>query len=176
MIVRVRAWNAARGTRAVEHAAQRFDADAFERPLGTSPALRPLRPPELYRQRLAGYPSSADHWFTFHQDARSTQPVAAVLVRGAPDRTAMLYSLSREPSLPLSAIVPSLITALRRAGYHRLSVPTLMGTHLAEELKRAGFIPREESRSLMACAVTELGAAVLRDTAAWEITELDCDS
>ncbi|MDQ3995529.1 MAG: hypothetical protein M3303_00760 [Gemmatimonadota bacterium] len=171
--VRVRAWN--HGARAVEYTAQHFNPDAFERPAGASPALRAFRPPDLYRQRLAGYPSSTDHWFTFHENARSTQPSAAVLVRGSLDRTATLYSLSREPSLRLFAIVPSLTAALRRAGYRRLSVSTLAGTHFAEELTRAGFIPREDSDPIMVCAVTELGADALRAAATWEITELDCD-
>jgi hypothetical protein len=172
-MVRVRAWNTS--AEAVEHAAQHFDADAFERPAGASPALRPFRPPELYRQCLADYPSSADYWFTLHENTCSIQPSAAVLVRGASGRIATLYSLSREPSLPLSAIVPALAAALRTAGYRRLSVSTLAGTHFARELTRAGFIPRSDRMPMLALALTEFGADALRSMSIWEITALDCD-
>jgi hypothetical protein len=172
-MVRVRAWN--HSAAVVEHAATDFNADPFEQPTGASPALRPYRPPELYRQRLESYPASTDHWFTIHENARPNRSSAAALVRGSSDRTATMYSLSREPSLSLSAIVPALTTALQRAGYRRLFVSTLSGTHFAEELKRAGFIPREDLDPIMACAVTELGADTLRAAATWEITELDCD-
>jgi len=172
-MLRVRSWHTS--AEAVEHAAQRFDAGAFERPTGASPALRPFRPLELYRQCLAGYPSGADRWFTFHENARTTPASAAVLVRGGSDGTATLYSVSREPSLPLSAIVPELAAALRRAGYRRLAVSTLAGTRFAEELKRAGFIPRSDRAPMMACALTDLGADALRAGATWEITGLDGD-
>jgi hypothetical protein len=173
MVVRIRSWNTR--VQVVEHPAQGFDTGPFERPAGTAPAVRPFRPPALYRQLLAGYPSSADHWFTFHQGARTTQPRAAVLVRGGADRVATLYSVSREPSLPLSAIVPALAGALRRAGYRRLSVWTLAGTHLAEELTRVGFVQRADQLPLMAYPVTELGADAFRSMKTWEITALDCD-
>jgi hypothetical protein len=172
-MARIRAWNTS--AHAVEHPAQRFDASAFERPPGVAPALRPIRPSELYRECLAGYPSSADHWFTFHRVARTTQPSAAVLVRGGADRVATLFSFSREPSLPVSAIVPALAAALRRAGYRRLSVPTLTETHFARELTRAGFVPRPDRLPMLAYAVTELGAEALRSVASWEITGIDGD-
>jgi hypothetical protein len=172
-MARIRAWN---GTaKAVEHPAQQFDAGAFERPAGASPGLRPFRPPELFPQCLAGYPSSADHWFTFHQRSRTSQPSAAVLVRGGAERTATLFSLSREPSLALSAIIPALAAALRRVGYHRLSVSTLVGTRFAEELTRVGFVQRADQLPMMAYAVTELGAEALSAIDTWEITALDCD-
>jgi hypothetical protein len=96
-------------------------------------------------------------------------------VRGGADRIATLFSLSREPSLPLSAIVPGLTGALRRAGYRRLSVSTLAGTQFAKELKRAGFVPRADRSPMLAYALTELGGDALRSIANWEITRLDCD-
>ena len=172
-MLRVRAWSTA--ATAVEHPAERFDAGAFERPPGATPALRPLRPAELYRQCLAGYPSSADHWFTFHRGSRITQPSAAVLVRGGGDRVATLLSLSREPSLPVSAIIPGLAAALRRTGYRRLWVYTLTGTQFARELTRAGFVARPDHLPMLTYAVTELGAEALRSVATWEVTGLDCD-
>jgi hypothetical protein len=137
--------------------------------------VRPFRPPELYRQCLAGYPSSADRWLTFHRGARATQPAAAALVRGRSDRTATLYSLSRDPALPLSAILPALTAALRRAGYRRLSVSTLAGTPFAKELTGAGFIPRADRFPLLAFPLTEFGTEAVRSVATWEITALDCD-
>jgi hypothetical protein len=172
-MLRIRSWRTS--ARAVEHTAQRFDAGAFERPMGAVPTLRPIRPSELYPQCLAGYPSDADHWFTFHRGARTAPPSAAALVRGGADRVATLFSLSREPSLPVYAIVPSLAAALRRAGYHRLWVSTLTGTRFARELTRAGFIRRPDSLPMLAYALTELGASALRSIASWEITRLDCD-
>jgi hypothetical protein len=172
-MVRVRAWNTS--AKAVEYSAQDFDDGAVERPAGTALTVRPFHPPELYRECLAGYPSSVDHWFTFHREARTAQPHAAVLVRGGADRVATLFSLSREPSFPLSAIVPALAEALRRAGYRRLSVSTLIGTQFAQELTRAGFVPRPDRLPMLACTTTELGADAIRSLATWEITALDCD-
>jgi hypothetical protein len=172
-MVRIRAWNvdAAR----VEHAAQHFDATPFERPARTGPGLRPFRSPELFLQCLAGYPGSMDHWLTFQRGSRAAQPCAAAFVRGGADGVATLFSLSREPSVPLSAITPALAAALRRAGYHRLSVSTLIRTDFAKELTRAGFVQRADRVPMMVYPVTELGAEALRSMEAWEITALDCD-
>jgi hypothetical protein len=172
-IARIRAGNAA--AEAVEHAAPRFDAGAFEQPFGAAPTVRPVRPAELYPQCLAGYPSSADHWFTFHRGVPATPPSAAALVRGGADRVATLFSLSREPSLPVYAIVPALVAALRRAGCRRLSVSTLTGTHFARGLTRAGFVRRPDSLPMLAFPLTEPGTSALRSIASWEITRLDCD-
>jgi hypothetical protein len=172
-MMRIRAWNV--GTTAVEHAAQRFDADAFERPPNASPGVRPFRPPELFSQCLAGYPGSADQWFTFHRGPRTSQPSAAVLVRGGADRTTTLFSLSREPSLALSTIIPALAAALRRAGYHRLSLSTLAESQFAKELTGVGFIQRADHWPMMVYPVSELGADALRSVETWEITALDCD-
>ncbi|MFN2564617.1 MAG: hypothetical protein ABR499_06335, partial [Gemmatimonadaceae bacterium] len=172
-MVRLRAWN--QSAEAVEHDAQRFDTRPFEQPADVATGLRPFRPSLLYSQRLAGYPRNTDHWFTFHSNGRPKQPSAAALVRGRPDGTATLYSLSREPSLPLSAVVPPLGAALRRAGYRRLFVVTLAGTHFARELERAGFVRREDSGPVMVCALTEAGADAIGAAATWEITQLDVD-
>jgi hypothetical protein len=172
-IVRIRNWS--RAAEVVEHAAHGFDASAFERPAGETPFLRPFRPQELYRQCLADYPSNADYWFTFHLRRNASSPCAAVLVRGRSDRVATLMSLRREPSVPLSVIVPALAAALRRSGYRRLWVVTLSQTPLARQLMRVGFIPRHENRSVVACALTDLGTDTLGSAASWEITDLDCD-
>jgi hypothetical protein len=173
MIVRIRSRNGR--VEAVEHAAHAFDARVFEQPVGAAPGLRPFRPPELYRQVLSGYPTSADRWFTFHRGGRSTRPFAAVSVRAGADRVATLLSLAREPSTPLSAIVPGLGDLLRRAGQQRLSLSTLTGTRFADELTRAGFLQRPDSEGMLGYAVTESGADALRSIASWEITGLDGD-
>jgi hypothetical protein len=173
MVVRLVAWTGRLG--AVRHEASGFDADAFEHPEGNAPCLRPFRPHALYHQRLAGYPSRTDYWFTFRADARSDHAIAAAFVRGSPDRTAKLLTIARPPDLSLTALVPALATALRRLGYSRLWILTLTGTHLAHELSCAGFVPRHENTPLIAFGLTELGDRVMRSSSTWEITELDCD-
>lgn len=171
-MVRIRFGNGS--ARAVEHSASRFDAAAFDRSMGQTSVLRPIHPPELFRESLVGYPSGTDHWVTFHESASSTHATAAVLVRGGPDRIATLFSLSRQSSMPMSAIVAALAAALRRAGYSKLSLVTMEGTKFARELTRAGFVPRQDTSPLLACAVTDAGEEAVR-CGAWEITALDCD-
>lgn len=160
---------------AVAHAAHRYDADVLERPAGSAPSVRPFRPVALYRQRLPGYPSTSDCWFTLHRHSASAPSSAAALVRGSDDGVARLVSVSRDPSLSMSAIIPPIARALRRAGSTRLSVSTLEETHFARELKRAGFVPREDRFPVVALALTEPGVSALRAAANWEITDLDCD-
>ena len=160
---------------AVAHEAHRYDADVLERPSGSAPAMRPFRPVALYRQRLPGYPSTSDYWFTLHRRSAATPSSAAALVRQSDDGVAKLISVSRDPSLPMSAIIPPIARALRRAGSTRFWIATLADTHFAGELKRAGFVPREDSGPVMALALTEPGAAALRAASTWEITDLDCD-
>jgi hypothetical protein len=173
LMMRVRAGNGA--SRVVEHPPRRFDWSSLERPAGASSGLHSCHSKELFAECLAGYPSSADRWFTFHKGNGATPPAAAAMVRGGADRVATLFSLSRESSLPLSGMMPSFAGALHRAGYHRLSVSTLTGTQFARELTQAGFVQRADSLPMMVCPVTELGADVLRAIDEWEITELDCD-
>ena len=160
-----------------EHAAREFDvsASAVQRPLDDGPFLYPLRAPDLYRQRMADYPSDVDHWFTFRRRGDSSHPVAAVLVRGFPDRFAMVVSLSRDPSVQLSAIIAPLATALRRRGYGRLWLMTMSRTALALDLMHAGFIRRPEGRPVIARALTSLGEDALAAVARWELTDLDYD-
>jgi hypothetical protein len=160
---------------AVAHDAHRYDSDVLERPSGSAPAVRPFRPVALYRQRLPGYPSTSDCWFTLHRRSAATPSSAAALVRKTDDGVAKLISVSRDPSLPMSAIIPAIAGALRRAGSTRLWIATLAETHFAGELKRAGFVSREDSGPVMALALTESGAAALRAASTWEITDLDCD-
>jgi hypothetical protein len=172
-IVRLRApW---RRVDAVAHAAHRYDADAVERPAGSAPAVRPFRPVALYRQRLPGYPSASDSWFTLHRRRASAPSSAAALVRASDDGVARLMSVSRDPSMSMSEIIPPIARALRRAGSMRLTISTLEETHFARELQRAGFVSREDGSPVLALALTEPGASALRAASTWEITDLDCD-
>jgi hypothetical protein len=173
LVLRLGAWRRRLGVK--RHEASSFDADAFERPIGTASGLRPFRPSALYHQRLPGYPSSADYWFTFHSNRGSAPASAAVFVRGSADGTARLLTVSRPPDLPITAIVPALAKALRRLGYSRLWIFTLTGTHFAHELIRAGFVPRNDKAPFIALALTEVGSQALGSFATSEITELDCD-
>jgi hypothetical protein len=173
LAVRVRSWP----SRAcmVEHAPQHVDVGAFVQLANASAALRPVRSSEQYGQCLAGYPSSADHWFTFHRGTDGAPPSAAVFVRGGADGFAILHSVARVPSLPLTAIIPTLTGALRRRGYRRLVVSTIAQTPFARELTRAGFVPRVDRGTVLGCALTEAGADALRSVATWEVTGFDCE-
>ena len=126
------------------HAAQGFNANELERPVGQASVLRPFRPPTLYRERLPAYPGPTDYWFSFHENSRSAQPSAAVLVRGHPDRTAQWVSLTRDPSVPVSALVPPLAARLRKDGYHQLWMCTLSEAQFAREMQAAGFFLRHK--------------------------------
>lgn len=161
---------------AVQHPAERFDSQAFERPVGFAGALQPFRPPELLHQRLAGYPTARDVWFTLHRNSRSSEPSAAILVRGFEDGIAKVISLSREPSTSVSSVIPPVASALRKAGYKRLWASAMLETQLASAWRRAGFIRRHDAFPILACAVTELGTDALRTAAAnWDLMDLDCD-
>jgi hypothetical protein len=160
---------------AMEHPADRFDLAPFVRPLGESSALRPFRPPEAFQQRLPGYPSAADRWFTFHRGGSATPAVAALLVRRIEDRVAHIVSITSEPSIPPTALIPPLTRALRDAGFERAWLWTTVDSSLGRELKRAGFIPRNNTNPLLGKALTPAGEEVVRCSQKWEITDLDCD-
>jgi hypothetical protein len=160
---------------AVAHPADRYRADALERPAVSAAVVRPFRPVALYRQRLPGYPSTSDRWFTLHRRSAATPSSAAALVRVSDDGVARLISVSRDPSLSMSAIIPPIARALRRTGSTRLWISTLEETHFAGELKRAGFVQRDDSCPVVALALTEPGATAMRAASTWEITDLDCD-
>jgi hypothetical protein len=160
---------------AVAHAADRYDADALERPTGPAPTVRPFRPIALYRQRLAGYPTASDCWFTLHRRNAATPSSAAVLVRTSADGVARMMSVSRDPSMSMSEIIPPIARALRNDGSTRLWVSTLEESRFAAELARAGFVKRQDSYPVVALALTEAGATALRTMSNWEITDLDCD-
>jgi hypothetical protein len=169
-----------RGVELSEASATEFDPDEFTGRLEQGPAFRPVRPTALYRQRLAGYPAARDVWFIAHTRSQAARLAATLFVRGDLQRSAQLLSLARDPSVRLGTILPNVVDALRRQGYHRLWLLTLAGTHLAREITRAGFIPRRDGQGdggipVMARALTVAGTEAVRAASIWEITDLDCD-
>jgi hypothetical protein len=144
--------------------------------LGDSPALRPYHDRGRYTGRIPGYPTPSDWWFTAQANGDASVPVAGLLVRGPePSGVATVYAIRRDPRVPLTSLVPPLIAALRSRGCTRLDVSTLAESRFATELRRAGFVPRSDTRPLLAAALTQPGEAVVRAARQWEITALDCD-
>lgn len=163
------------GITTIEHPADGFDVAAVARPMGESPALRPFRPVEAFQQRLPGYPSATDRWFTFHRGNSAAPAVAALFVRRLENRVAHIVSVTSEPSIPPSALIPPLAHALRDANFERAWLWTTVDSNLARELKRAGFVPRNNTTALLGKALTPAGEAVVKCRQKWEITDLDCD-
>jgi hypothetical protein len=137
--------------------------------------LRPFRPVEAFQQRLPGYPSATDRWFTFHRGNSAAPAVAALFVRRLENRVAHIVSVTSEPSIPPSALIPPLAQALRDADFERAWLWTTVDSNLARELKRAGFVPRNNTTALLGKGLTPAGEAVVKCRQKWEITDLDCD-
>jgi hypothetical protein len=57
----------------------------------------------------------------------------------------------------------------------RLQIVTLAESAFAAELRRAGFVRRQNFGPLLAAPLTPTGDAVLDAVQQWEITDLDCD-
>jgi hypothetical protein len=165
-------------TLAVErHGAASFDGAACEHPPGRSGCLRPVHPTSLYAIRMQGYPAPTDHWFTFHpQGGDTARVVAAALVRGPEEpRVFRVCSLWRPPEVPLGAMTRPLTRELRDMGCSRIQMWTLVGSPLAREMRRVGFLPRAERHQVLALPLTPLGEEAVRAAPRWEITDLDCD-
>ncbi len=165
------------GMAAVAHAAQGFPLDTVTAPHLPPPAVAAYHDAALYTSRLAGYPSSEDWWLTLRAwDGDADSRVAALLIRG-PDAsgTATLKTLRRAPGVDPAAPFPSLIAHLRRRGCTRLQLSTIAESAFGRALRRAGFIPREDTVPIVARALTPLGEACLRAAEHWEITDLECD-
>ncbi len=88
---------------------------------------------------------------------------------------ATLKAWRRAPGVDPAAPLPSLIAQLRRRGCARLQVSTIAGSAFGRALRRAGFIPRDDTVPLLARALTPAGAACVAAVDAWEITDLECD-
>ena len=144
-------------------------------PLRDSPRVATHHDQALYPSRLPGYPADEDWWMTGHTGA-TTRPEGALLIRG-PDASglAVLHAIRLSPLLPLPALMPGLITELRRRGCERLQVSTVAESDLAATLQRCGFLARAETVPLFALPLTPLGERCVHSVKDWEITNLDCD-
>ena len=165
------------GMAAVAHPAQQFPLGSVAAPRLTPPTVAAYHDAALYTSRLAGYPSPLDWWLTLHApDVPADAPAAALLIRG-PDASgrATLKAWRRAPGVDPAAPLPSLIAQLRRRGCARLQVSTIAGSAFGRALRRAGFIPRDDTVPLLARALTPAGAACVAAVDAWEITDLECD-
>ena len=161
------------GATLVPRAASEFSAVEFASPPGDSPRLRPYHNAAQYLARLEGYPAAGDWWFTLKENGAGA---AGLLVRG-PDSSGLadLYAVRRDPRLPLARLISGLAVAVRANRCTRLQVWTLAESLFATEVRRSGFVPRQEAAPLVATALTPSGQAVLHAAHLWEITSLDCD-
>ena len=172
---RVVTWSR-RGAALVVRPAAEFSTVDLEAPSGDSPRLRPYHPSARYAMRMEGYPGASDWWFTVPRNGDPGAPGTGLLVRG-PDSSgvAVLQAVRRDPHLPLAELMPGLVAWLRGQGCTRLQISTVAESRFGAELRRAGFLPREDAASIVATALTTTGEAVLRSVYLWEITSLDCD-
>jgi len=172
---RVVTWGSG-GAALVGHPAAEVSTAGFEAPSGDSPRLRPYHSGARYAMRMEGYPSASDWWFTLPRNGDGGVPAAGLLVRGPHSSGVMdLQAVYRDPGLPLGGLIRGLVERLRAKGCTRLQVWTVAESRFAAELRRAGFVPREEAASIVATALTATGEAVLRSVHLWEITSLECD-
>jgi hypothetical protein len=165
-----------RGVALVVRPAAQFSTVGVEAPSGDSPRLRPYHPSARYPMRMEGYPGASDWWFTIPRNGDLEAPATGVLVRGPdPSGVAVLQAVRRDPGLPLADLMPGLVAWLRGKGCTRLQISTVAESLFGAELRQVGFVPREDSASIVATALTATGEAVLRSVHLWEITSLDCD-
>ena len=165
-----------RGIGLVAHPATEFSPACFEAPSGASPRLRAYHEPARYTARLETYPNVLDWWFTHQGNGDGGAIAAGLLVRGPdPAGVAILHAIRRDAGLPLGALMPGLVAALRGKGCTWLQIWTLAESQFADELRRLGFVAREDAAPIVATGLTPTGQAVLQAAPLWEITSLDCD-
>ena len=165
-----------RGAVLAAHPATEFSPARFEAPTGASPRLRAYHGPARYAARLEAYPTESDWWFTHQENGDPDAFAAGLLVRGPdPAGVAVLHAIRRDARVPLGALVPGLVAALRSKGCRRLQVWTLAESLFAEELRRVGFAARDDAAPIVATGLTPAGQDVLRSAPLWEITSLECD-
>jgi len=166
---------APRQVRIIPHDATGFRAQAFAAPHATSNRFVAHHDRELFVSRLAGYPGNRDWWITAHRDP-GADPVGAMLIR-APDASALavLHTVRLAPDLPLAAVLPGLVTELRRRECERIQVSTIAESDFGHSLRRCGFVPRSETLPLFAMPFTKRGEECVGSVKDWEITELECD-
>jgi len=156
-------------------AAEALDAGG-PAPHGDPRALRPIRTPDLFRRRLAGYPSAEDQWWAFHGAGSPGDLVARALVRG-PDAhgLAALCAWQCEPLSQLRFILSALAECLQARGVRRLEAWVMGGSPAAAEFRRAGFFPREERIPVLAAGCTGPGSAAVAAAGEWRVLPLDLD-
>jgi hypothetical protein len=150
--------------------------EPFWTPPGRSDRLVAYHDSSLYRARLPGYPSDQDWWLTVHAEGVAQPPDGALLIRGpSDDGVATLYTPPRGFGHRLAPFLPALIAELRRRGCRRLQVTTVAESSFRSDLRRCGFVPRNETIPLLGLGLTALGDECLRAVQEWEITDLECD-
>ena len=139
-------------------------------------SLRPASRPSVYRHRLAEYPSLNDWWYTFRRRGSAAAPVGAALVRGPDSRgLSVVCALQCEPLALLSSVLVSLAGALRDAGTERVEVSVMAGSRLAGEVRRAGFVPRQDCVPVVAMPLSPLGTKAIAVGAEWRVLPVDLD-
>ncbi len=132
--------------------------------------LDPEPRPAVYRHRLAGYPSPSDSWYTFHLSSSSAAAVAAALVRGP-----VVCELRCERLTLVSSVLLVLGRALREAGVQRLELSVMGESRVAAEVRRAGFLPRQERIPVVAMPLTPPGTEAIESGAEWRLLPIDLD-
>jgi hypothetical protein len=158
---------------------------AGEIPAGSEPlidaaadvdSLRPGARPSVFRHRLADYPSTNDWWYTFRRRGAAGGPVGAALVRGPDNRgLSVVCALQFESLALVSSVLVSLAGALRETGAERLEVSVMAGSQVASEVRRVGFVPREDCIPVVAMPLSPLGTQAIGVGAEWRVLPVDLD-
>lgn len=159
-----------------EQPADDVPEEADLRPTDDPRSLRPIRHAALYRGRLAGYPGEADRWYAFHAAGPRGAPAGRALVRGPDHRgMAVLCVWQCEPLTRLSSMLVALGNRLAELGAARLEAYAMAASHAEREVRRAGFLPREECIPVMALPFTPRGSAAVAAATQWRILPVDLD-
>ena len=139
-------------------------------------ALRPGARPSVFRHRLAGYPGLNDWWYTLRRRGSGGGPVGAALVRGPDSRgLSVVCALQFESLALVSSVLVSLAGALREGGAERLEISVMAGSQLAREVRRAGFVPRQDCIPVVAMPLSPLGTEAIAVGAEWRVLPVDLD-
>jgi hypothetical protein len=139
-------------------------------------SLLPVRGVSLYRRRLAGYPGPGDCWYTFHSPDSRDAAIGRTLVRGPDSRgLAVVCVLECEPVTLLSSVLVTLAHRLRHNGAAWLEICVMAESQAASEVRRAGFLPRQERTPVVALPLTALGAEAIAAGSEWRLLPIDLD-
>lgn len=160
----------------VAHAAADFDAAPYERSPGQSGRLLSIRGSSLFAERLAGYPTAADHWLAFDQEDGGSGPRTLLLARGPEEGGRVkLHAVWSDPAVPLACTVGPLLRWLRTVGARAVEAMALEESPLGRDLDRAGFFARADRVPVLARALTDRGRLAMQAAPAWDLMGLDCD-